>query len=55
MTALMLAAANGHAESVGWLLLSGADTSLRDVRGRTALTHALLRQHHPPLGLPDLH
>ena len=45
MTALMLASANGHAECVGLLLLSGANTSQTDSRGRTALKHALLRRH----------
>ena len=45
MTALMLASANGHAECVGLLLLSGANTSQADTRGRTALAHALLRRH----------
>ena len=54
MTALMLAAANGHSECVGWLLLAGADTSLRDARGRTALAHALLRrQWHAAVALAE--
>ena len=40
VTPLMLAAARGNAELVGFMLSKGADTSLRDVEGWTAGTYA---------------
>jgi len=44
-TALMLAAANGHAETVKLLLDRGADLKVRDNEGKTALVWAREKSH----------
>jgi ankyrin repeat protein len=44
-TALMEAAASGHAEAAALLLQHGADPALRDAEGRSAADHARANGH----------
>ena len=41
MTPLHLATVGGHPDIVAWLLEKGADPTIKDKRGRTALAHAI--------------
>ncbi|MBF0256474.1 MAG: ankyrin repeat domain-containing protein [Gammaproteobacteria bacterium] len=50
-SALIWAANMGHQASVERLLQLGADPSLRDLKGRTALDWAQLKQHQPLIPL----
>ena len=45
LTALILAAKNGHAEAVNLLLGEGAQSDLVDWEGITAFRHAVLAGH----------
>jgi len=45
LTPLMIAAGNGHIDVVKHLIASGAKLQIRDRRGNTALTHAVINGH----------